>query len=635
MQTCRPGVLAALVLVGSGAAGASGQYCVSFGYLDVPDFDQIRGQLCYYTTGLPDNGRGHCYPTSLTNWLCFLANHGFPELASVAGPMNWESPAPDVYNHVTSVIEELGGYMGTTANGTPSTWIPGWHQYVAAHAPYEGFYLATFGMSPGTYGQNLFDGVPNMMRAGGVFELGIKWMDLHGETNTYWARGAHLVSLAVVEDPCGIFPRLQLRDPAHGGGGECEQSNFSSFYSYVSYLTADFDLDRDGPGAPVTLGRYRLDGWHGVRYAFVWGLRAFSPPIVVARGVPDGRSLRFIRPRWWDVDPRPPVEDVALPSSAPILQVALAPDFANVLYTTASVPGGVPIPARLVRYRIGDGAFQTLTSFTSNPGPIAFDRFGELFVLTTNVEGTRSLRRYEVTNGMVVERASRIVSVVPEALIYDDVTDELVGVSAASDRLVRWPRALTSESSWALPGAASDLLGTASITISPIDSRVWVMGSGADRAFELIQNAGSLGLGGRATLPGGLGVVSLSMDPGGRLYAASTAQLEVYREAAPGQQTWEHVIASPFNDMSIGGSFAMPRDRDTYVGAERGYMESDPEHKFPCPVDYSGDGLDNSQDFFDYLVLFFGGSMAADYNHDGAVNSQDFFDFLAGFFEGC
>jgi len=170
--------LAAIAVFGPWAAPASGQFCVGYGYLDVPDFDQVRGQVCFERIGLPNHGRGYCYPTSLANWLAYLANHGFPELASVGEPMDWELPGSAVYNHVTAVIDELGTYMGTNANGTPSTWIPGWHQYVAAHAPYEGFYLATFGMSPGTYGDNLFDVVPNMMRAGAVFELGIKWMDL-------------------------------------------------------------------------------------------------------------------------------------------------------------------------------------------------------------------------------------------------------------------------------------------------------------------------------------------------------------------------------------------------------------------------------------------------------------------------
>jgi hypothetical protein len=58
-------------------------------------------------------------------------------------------------------------------------------------------------------------------------------------------------------------------------------------------------------------------------------------------------------------------------------------------------------------------------------------------------------------------------------------------------------------------------------------------------------------------------------------------------------------------------------------------------HITPCLADFNVDAAVNSQDFFDFLTVFFANSPDADFNCDGTVNSQDFFDFLTSFFAGC
>ncbi|MGE3107244.1 MAG: hypothetical protein AB7G11_01310 [Phycisphaerales bacterium] len=56
-----------------------------------------------------------------------------------------------------------------------------------------------------------------------------------------------------------------------------------------------------------------------------------------------------------------------------------------------------------------------------------------------------------------------------------------------------------------------------------------------------------------------------------------------------------------------------------------------------CAADFNYDGVLNSQDFYDFLVAFFGGPISynPDFNRDGAVNTQDFFDYFTAFLGGC
>jgi hypothetical protein len=54
-----------------------------------------------------------------------------------------------------------------------------------------------------------------------------------------------------------------------------------------------------------------------------------------------------------------------------------------------------------------------------------------------------------------------------------------------------------------------------------------------------------------------------------------------------------------------------------------------------CPTDINGDGSSGSQDYFDFLNLYFANDPRADYNADGMINSQDFFDFATAWGNGC
>lgn len=54
-----------------------------------------------------------------------------------------------------------------------------------------------------------------------------------------------------------------------------------------------------------------------------------------------------------------------------------------------------------------------------------------------------------------------------------------------------------------------------------------------------------------------------------------------------------------------------------------------------CPADINGDGATTTADLFDFLALYFTGSIRADVNNTGGLSVQDVFDFLSSYFAGC
>ena len=100
---------------------------------------------------------------------------------------------------------------------------------------------------------------------------------------------------------------------------------------------------------------------------------------------------------------------------------------------------------------------------------------------------------------------------------------------------------------------------------------------------------------------------------------------------SPEMDRGEHVLIFEVGDVNdhILDSVAFITNLRTGVGPP-GTEPSD-----DCPADINHDDVANSQDFFDFLPLFFAGDDNADFNEDEQVNSQDFFDFLTAFFTGC
>jgi hypothetical protein len=89
-----------------------------------------------------------------------------------------------------------------------------------------------------------------------------------------------------------------------------------------------------------------------------------------------------------------------------------------------------------------------------------------------------------------------------------------------------------------------------------------------------------------------------------------------------------------------GASSSGPGSRGrVLVGAIGEYVLGQPTEGraylfYTCPADFNGNGVVDSQDFFDFANGFFASPARGDFNRDGTTNAADFFDFLTAFFAG-
>ncbi|MHC4990310.1 MAG: hypothetical protein ACYTGC_04950, partial [Planctomycetota bacterium] len=77
-----------------------------FSVTHLPDLDQRRDALA-------NDGDFYCVPTSSINWMCYIANHGWPDVAPgpAPGPTYWANQT--TYGAATFLIDLMGSVMAT------------------------------------------------------------------------------------------------------------------------------------------------------------------------------------------------------------------------------------------------------------------------------------------------------------------------------------------------------------------------------------------------------------------------------------------------------------------------------------------------------------------------------------------
>ncbi len=193
--------------------------------------------------------------------------------------------------------------------------------------------------------------------------------------------------------------------------------------------------------------------------------------------------------------------------------------------------------------------------------------------------------------------------------------------------------------SWALVPNPGDELGTweayAVLALAP--DNVWVSGT-FPGSTHLIHWNGNSWETGYMEIPGIF--ASFAANGANDIWAACASNATFYHFDGTGWQP-EQGSAMPGASYVLRG-WGMDSVDACGVWAVGAYSDGTVQRTFSerlgsaaCAPDINQDGQVNSQDYFDFLGLFFVQAAGADFNSDHSVNSQDFFDFVSAFFVGC
>lgn len=611
--------------IASIAGSAQGQ-CTLNRY-GVPDFDQKRDAL-------PNNGNMFCVPTSFTNIRGYIANHGYGSIMS--GPRNWQSQGN--YNYVTARIDAMGIYMdtdpfdGTGGSDAKNGWndfIDDWHE--------DKFTLSSWGgYAPSPWIYILFTtGITNLC-------YGYYKPQGGGE---YDRDGGHCVTLVGLKDLCTSFsePTFRIRNPASDDGDLDVQSVFSTEETRTDVQNFNYD------GDIVTRLRLIDFGSGSSTRRYMDKLYSVQPLIALTGSVTSGTAVMLHRPLSLFGQSGHTGSTSGPGASEFVADITLHPMGVESYIVTSQL---ITNTKRVYKYNMGTGEWGLLLPAlgTSNCR-VATSRFGHLFVF-----GDGSVRKYNVEGATPVLMSSVTPANPFAAMAYDDLLDEIVGVTT-NNRLVRLSETLTPIADEPLPSSVA-IVGDGSVVPSPTNPGHWYIAStGTPTIADVTPIPGSPRLQTSAliSLPPGTQPKSMKITDTGDIVFINGSEIAEYKRSMgpTGAPTWVLDPDSDFNGLPAARALVISRSRTnmddrTFSLAkwqDDVYEDEGVESVPDCAPDLNQDGTVDILDFLDFFNSFEPcqgepgpcgiDGLNADYNTDGIVDILDMLDFLDDFGNGC
>jgi hypothetical protein len=556
---------------------AFGQSACSINIPGVPDFDQKRATTST-VPGLPNDGAMYCVPTSATNWFAYIANHGLPQV--LAGPRNWQSQ--DNYDFVTDRIKYIGELMGTDAAGgtTGLGPITGLVSHLQATAP-NAFIVTGDHAAPlhTITPEHLFSAMSN----GGMISM---TLGKYQKNNFgHWERtGGHIVTLHRVKNGCSSSPELWWNDPSTSDS-MTEQADFADRTSEMEEVSGLWSVL--GLGVPQTMWRFSSLGGNRFleSYTVITPMVALTTddqwdtlvanPVSVLDGGEQGQQV---------------AEDA--PDGGQFDHFQFHPLRVGAFYATTTGQNG---SAKLYKYDPRQEALRILRQLEKRT-PIVFGRHGDLYLIDAG-----QLTRFDTLadgEGLSVLGALDLKGAVPDAMVYDDLADEVTLLFAATRRLLTVSRDLTTMRDRTLPTEVK-LGGEILLANTSLSRNLWIGGTQSPTVYELsptTDGSGRWQIRQAVALPAVQKPTSLQAGESGSLIVVENGAV---REFAYNARTrrWEDAPRSYLAGMKAGRRLVLAQSRtnfDAKTMAGPGWTNYDPTEEddaggIPdCPADLTG-----------------------------------------------
>jgi len=598
---------ASLAATAAGSANITIAYINSSNYsykvTKVPDFDQRR-------SGLANNGNNHCVPTSAINWMAYIANHGYPNLAPGTGW--WQSAS--LYNTATFAINLQGINMGTS--GTGGTGLTGavdgmktWFN----NSPYPGFFVV-LGVNDSGLNWTTYDTLAEQALLKRLVIPRIGWYSGSGLALT--RTGGHCVSMTRALRS-GTSRVIGIHDPASDDGNLNAQGTFTR----ENYAIANEINTLDG-GFPrivsrmVGYGSGRIDGYRAIL------------PIFGLTTSPSSFTINFTS--FAGFGGAAPANS-SIPLNFPVQNLAISHDMLSAYVHTNQ--GAVVPTATISKHDFATGAVTDLITVGGSITNIAVGRKGPIYLLTPFNLIRKPTHDPNAPTQTVTPPGSSA------AIAYDDANDHVILLDTNTKRLYRFPDQLVDETGAPaqpiIVNLPSGLVfnGTPSLAVNPVTGRVWYATSTNTKITEVVEIPGAPATTNPVLLPGVGSIQSLQFDDLGRIFIADgSVKGFVPPATGGGTATVLPSSASPFIGMTTPKFFRIATSRHNFDPATMSgpgqfdivlptqFSPSIPD----CFADLNGDDIVNGTDL-GMLLQAWGttGFSNADLNSDGIVDGSD------------